>query len=144
MALVTVTVRSATNADLPAIWQLILDSYLAIVDGTHESFRDTFAKAGLACREGDLKDIEAAYQSSPWSHFWVAEAAGHGVVGCVALKRANEEEADLVCGGPSSPHVWCRCAWLLMRSFAERKSGRLSSRLCFSLLARSCICVLCS
>jgi N-acetylglutamate synthase-like GNAT family acetyltransferase len=91
-----ILVRTATNADREAVWQLILDSFLAIVDSTHESFRPRYDEAGRAAREADLKDIEASYLRSPDSHFWVAESSQHGVVGCVALQRSAADEAKLI------------------------------------------------
>ncbi len=90
-----IVVRTAENGDLPVIWQLILDSFLAIVDSTHESHRPAMEKAGMDVRNADLKDIAASYLTPAGSHFWVAEHKTLGVIGCVAIKRANADEAEL-------------------------------------------------
>jgi len=91
----SVIIRTATNNDLPSIWQLILDSYIAIIDSTHEAFLPYFEKAGYSVRESDLKDVEQNYSLQHGAQFWVADHVEHGVVGCVALKRINADEAEL-------------------------------------------------
>lgn len=90
-----VIVRVASNDDLPVVWELLLQSYLALCEFCHPSVHAALEQGGRDVRLFDLKDLQASYLSSRDSCFWVAEHAEHGVVGCAALRRANAEEAEL-------------------------------------------------
>lgn len=90
-----VIIRSANCNDLLQIHQIIIDSYVALVDYTGEEFRSKFiddAKKGI---DNDLSvnNFNNVYFIKD-NHFWVAEY-DNKVVGCVAITRNNADEVDL-------------------------------------------------
>ncbi len=95
-----VAIRGATIADLPSIHQLIRESFEALND-----FHPT-NQIIKAFTESNIKDVvdhelqdgpfQQMYFSSPDNYFWVAEHTEQGIVGCVAIKRFNNEESELV------------------------------------------------
>lgn len=91
----SVTVRTARNADLGAIHQLMHDSFMALLAFTGEEMRPHLEGAVKSLKEHDLKDLNETYLDFPDRHFWVAEVADK-VVGCVGVKRISLQEAELV------------------------------------------------
>lgn len=97
-----VVVREATNADLPQVWPLITESYLALAPylpsppsgPSPEQMMRAAADASIA---DELQDLSASFQRGPDDNFWVACSDDGTVVGCVALGRHSARTANLRC-----------------------------------------------
>ena len=96
----TVKVRCATVNDLPAVHQLIRESFAAMAE--HSCFGADFWARGadeLISKELNATEFENEYfRKGPGTHFWVATSSSEGVVGCIGLKHSSPEsnEAELV------------------------------------------------
>jgi succinylglutamate desuccinylase/GNAT superfamily N-acetyltransferase len=92
-------IRTATLADLPFVRQLTVDSYVAMAEFFSGSFADNLENIAEKEIKKDLADDKflPTYFSSPLTHYWVGEDETTGtILGTVALKRNNIEEAELV------------------------------------------------
>lgn len=92
-------IRSAEASDLPKIQELIKDSFLAMIPIYGEPMRESLEKSIRDMCEGSGEltagGFETTYKTNAANNFLVAENE-HGVVGCVAKKRKNSAEVELV------------------------------------------------
>src|ERR1700761_9260726 len=93
----SVHVRIATKHDLPVIHALIRESFAAMSNHSPAS-DEGLEDAARQARETDLSEstFEKQYLSKAGTGFWVAEHDALGVIGCIGLKRLNDEDAELV------------------------------------------------
>lgn len=92
-------IRTATLADLPIMRQMTIDSFVAMKEFFSGPFADNLENIAKQEIEKDLADDKflPTYFDSPLTHYWVGEDEGTGqILGTVAIKRNNIEEAELV------------------------------------------------
>lgn len=84
-----VTVRKAGVSDLPAIHQLIRESFAAMVEHSYLCGEAFWARMAQSMIDTELseREFETIYFSNS-NFFWVAESDGN-VVGCVGVKHSN-------------------------------------------------------
>ena len=94
-----ISTRRATVADLPAVHQLIRESFSAMKE--HSCFGADFwerGAQGLIESELSEQEFEGVYFGRGSNHFWVAvRSSDAAVVGCVGLKaESSSKAAELV------------------------------------------------
>ena len=93
------SVRLATQDDLPAIQQLIVESFRAMGEVyPHEELIQMFDEAVAKIQtDGDIsdKDFASVYNISKEKKMWVIESDDK-VCGCVGLKKLSHDDAELV------------------------------------------------
>lgn len=91
-------IRKATAGDLPSIHGLIRESFSAMVDHYGEETRSLNEKLTQETIEVDLNEInfQAQYLDNPDCEIWVAVSKDDVIVGCIGVKKANDEESELV------------------------------------------------
>lgn len=94
----TVTIRTATELDIPSLGSLIKESFFSLSehygDESHHNIWHNGASDVMA-KDLSEEQFEKEYFTQPGGHFWVAECDSK-VVGCVGVKRVNTDEVELV------------------------------------------------
>jgi GNAT superfamily N-acetyltransferase len=99
MASAGILIRPPVAEDLPAIHDLLRQSYAAMADHYPDQKERFVLSAETAIQSGDLEAAHflAEYVTSAksTSRFWVACDSELGVVGCVGLKRLGADDGEL-------------------------------------------------